>query len=62
MTDRDTRTVEELEQSLAHMLAHSREEVLSYAEVQIFMQLREEILRRRAQSANAAYSSPLGAT
>ena len=48
MTDRDTSTVEELEQSLAHILAHSRGEVLSYAEVQRFMQLREEILRRQA--------------
>jgi hypothetical protein len=54
MTDRDTSTVEELEQSLAHLLAHSQGEVLSYAEVQRFMQLREDILRRRAPSANAA--------
>jgi hypothetical protein len=54
MTNRDTSTVEELEQSLAHLLVHSRGEVLSYAEVQRFMQLREEILRRRTPSANAA--------
>ena len=54
MTNRDASTVEELEQSLAHLLAHSRGEVLSYAEVQSFMQLREEILRRRAPSENTA--------
>jgi hypothetical protein len=54
MTNRDTSTVEELEQSLAHLLSHSLGEVLSYAEVQRFMQIREEILRRRAPSANAA--------
>ena len=54
MTNRDTSTVEELEQSLAHLLSHSLGEVLSYAEVQRFMQIRDEILRRRAPSANAA--------
>jgi len=54
MTDLDTHTVEELEQSLAHVLAHSRGEVLNDAEVRRFLQLREEILRRRAPSGNAA--------
>jgi len=54
MTNRDTSTVEELEQSLAHLLAHFHGEVLSYAEVQRFMQLSEEILRRRAPSENVA--------
>jgi hypothetical protein len=54
MTDLDTYTVEKLEQALAHVLSHARGEVLNDAEVQKFWQLREEILRRRAPSGNAA--------
>jgi hypothetical protein len=54
MTDLDTYTAEELEQALAHVLAHARGEVLNDAEVHRSWQLREEILRRRAPSRNAA--------
>jgi len=54
MTELDTPTIEELEQALAHVLAHARGEVLNDAEVQRFLQLREEIRRRRAASGNAA--------
>ena len=53
MTELDAHTLEELEQSLAHVLAHARGEVLNDAEVSRFLQLREEILRRRAPSRNA---------
>jgi hypothetical protein len=54
MADLYTYTVEELEQALAHMLAHARGEVLNHAEVQKSWRLREEILRHRALSRNAA--------
>jgi hypothetical protein len=54
MTDLDTYTVEELEQALAHVLAHARGEALNDAEVQKSRRLHEEILRRRAPSRNAA--------
>jgi len=48
VTELDTPTIGELEQALAHLLAHARGEVLNEAEVQRFLQLREEILRHRA--------------
>ena len=54
MTDIDAYTDEELEQELARVLAHARGEVLNEAEVQRFWQLKEQILRRRAASGNAA--------
>jgi hypothetical protein len=54
MTDLDAYTYEELEQALAHVLAHARGEVLNDAEVQKFWQLNEEILRRCAPSRTAA--------
>ena len=54
ITELDTPTIEELERALAHMLAHARGEVLNDTEVQRFLQLREEILRRSAASGNAA--------
>jgi hypothetical protein len=54
MTDLDAYTDEELEQKLARVLAHARGEVLNDAEVQRFSQLNEQILRRRAESGNAA--------
>ena len=54
MTDLDAYTDEELQQELARVLAHARGEVLNDAEVQRFWQLNEQILRRRAESGNAA--------
>ena len=54
MTDLDAYTYDELEQELARVLAHTRGEVLSDAEVYRFWQINEEILRRRAASRNAA--------
>jgi len=54
MTNLDAYTGEDLEQELARVLAHARGEVLNDAEVRKFYQLREEILRRRAASENAA--------
>jgi hypothetical protein len=54
MTDLDTYTFEELQQELARLLTHAREEVLNDAEVHRFWQINEEILRRRATSGNAA--------
>jgi hypothetical protein len=48
-TDLDACTDEELEQALACVLAHAREELPNGAEVQKFYQLYQEI-RRRALS------------
>jgi hypothetical protein len=53
MTDLDAYAEEELEK-LARVLVHARGEVLNDAEVQKFWQFRKEILRRRAESGNAA--------
>jgi hypothetical protein len=52
-TDLDACTDEQLEQALARVLAHAREEVLNNAEVQKFWQLYKEI-QRRALSVTAA--------
>ncbi len=46
MTDLDAYTDEELQQTLARVLAHARGEVLNDAEVQKFWQLYQEIQRR----------------
>jgi hypothetical protein len=53
MTDLDAYTDEELQQTLARVLAHARGEVLNDAEVQKFWQLYQEI-QRRALSVTAA--------
>jgi hypothetical protein len=52
-TDLDAYTDEQLEQALARVLAHAREEVLNNAEVQKFWQLYKEI-QRHALSVTAA--------
>jgi len=53
-TDPAAYTDEELKQALARVIALARGEVLNDAEVERFWQLYAEILRRRAQSGNAA--------
>ena len=57
MTNLAPYTDEELEQKLARVLVRARGAVLNGAEVQEFWRLREEILRRRAASGNAARAS-----
>jgi hypothetical protein len=53
-TDPAAYTDEELKQALARVIALARGEVLNDAEVERFWQLYAEILRRSAQSGNAA--------
>lgn len=45
-----TCTDEELENALACLLAHASGEVLNEAEVQVFYQLQEEVMRRPVRS------------
>jgi|HubBroStandDraft_1064217.scaffolds.fasta_scaffold42082_3 hypothetical protein len=54
MTKLDSCTAEELQQALAGLLAHTREEVLSDTEVQEFWQICHEIHRRCSRSGTAA--------
>ncbi|HSZ63025.1 MAG TPA: hypothetical protein VK828_14575 [Terriglobales bacterium] len=49
-----TCTDEQLEEAMAHVLAHARAEVLNHTETQKFWQLCQEIQRRRASTERAA--------
>ena len=64
MTDRITNleayTHEELEQNLAHVLAHARGEVLNDTERREVQQINLEVQRRHASSVAAVHSIVLG--
>ena len=54
ITELDASTEEELQQALAGLLAHAREEVLNDTEVQPFWRISQEIQRRCSRSGAAA--------
>ena len=54
ITELDASTEEELQQALAGLLAHAREEVLNDTEVKEFWRIHQEIQRRCSRSGAAA--------
>ena len=54
ITELNASTEEELQQALAGLLAHAREEVLNNTEVQEFWRIHQEIQRRCSRSRTAA--------
>ena len=54
LTDLETDTDQELEKALARVLAYASRQALDEAEVKIFYQLHEEIMRRLVRSHTAA--------